>query len=188
MSEAAIRRGAFDGLAPILIRNRLAIEPTGPAARVSLRGPESVALALGQAFGLALPTAMNAAASNPERAAFRLGPDEWLLAAPGADPAALMAALGAATTEPHSLVDVSHRNCGLTIAGTAAIDVLATGVMLDLDVGAFPVGMATRTLFAKAEIVLWRTGPDSFHVELWRSFAPYFHGLMAEAAREYERS
>ena len=57
--------------------------------------------------------------------------------------------------------------------------------MLDLDPAAFPVGMATRTLFTKAEIVLWRQGADTFHVEVWRSFAPYLHGLLAEAAREY---
>jgi sarcosine oxidase subunit gamma len=45
--------------------------------------------------------------------------------------------------------------------------------------------MCTRTVFAKAEVVLWRTGADAFHVEVWRSFAPYVLGLLEEAAREY---
>jgi sarcosine oxidase subunit gamma len=44
--------------------------------------------------------------------------------------------------------------------------------------------MCTRTLFEKSEMVLWRTAPDSFHIEVWRSFAPYVTGLLAEVARE----
>jgi sarcosine oxidase subunit gamma len=44
--------------------------------------------------------------------------------------------------------------------------------------------MCTRTLFEKSEIVLWRTAPDTFHIEVWRSFAPYVTALLAEVARE----
>ena len=50
---------------------------------------------------------------------------------------------------------------------------------------AFPVGMCTRTLFGKAEIVLWRTAPRPFRIEVWRSFAPYVLGCLDEACREY---
>jgi sarcosine oxidase, subunit gamma len=85
-------------------------------------------------------------------------------------------------------VDVSHRNLGLRVSGTLATEVLSSGVMLDLDVEAFPVDTATRTLFTKAEIVLWRRAPDLFHVEVWRSFAVYLRALLAEAAREYART
>ncbi len=45
--------------------------------------------------------------------------------------------------------------------------------------------MCTRTIFAKAEIVLWRTAPDAFRIEVWRSFAPYVLGLLDEAIMEY---
>ena len=41
---------------------------------------------------------------------------------------------------------------------------------LDLDMSAFPIGMCTRTVLAKADIVLWRIAEDAFHVEVWRSF------------------
>jgi sarcosine oxidase, subunit gamma len=44
--------------------------------------------------------------------------------------------------------------------------------------------MATRTIFEKAEIVLWRTGPETFHVEVWRSFAPYVWDLMDAVRHE----
>jgi sarcosine oxidase subunit gamma len=54
-----------------------------------------------------------------------------------------------------------------------------------LDLSAFPVGMCTRTVFAKADIVLWRTTETVFHVEVWRSFAGYVTGLMSEIAAEF---
>ena len=43
--------------------------------------------------------------------------------------------------------------------------------------------MATRTIFDKAEIVLWRRGEFAFHVEVWRSFAAYLVAALTEAAR-----
>jgi sarcosine oxidase, subunit gamma len=60
---------------------------------------------------------------------------------------------------------------------------LAAGIALDLDERSFPVNMCTRTMLAKAEVVLWRTQPDAFHLEVWRSFAAYVSQYLAEAAR-----
>ena len=60
---------------------------------------------------------------------------------------------------------------------------LSAGCPLDLSDGAFPVGMATRTMLAKCEIVLWRRDPQRYHVEIWRSFADYAANFLAEAAR-----
>ena len=60
---------------------------------------------------------------------------------------------------------------------------LNAGCPLDLGLKAFPVGMATRTLFDKAEIVLWRRAQETFQVEVWRSFAPYLVAALTEAAR-----
>ena len=54
-----------------------------------------------------------------------------------------------------------------------------------LGLAEFPVGMCTRTAFAKADIVLWRTGQSTFHLEVWRSFAAYVSGLHGEIAREF---
>lgn len=188
MAETALRREPLDGAPSPGVRRRVAVEPAGPSIRFVLRGSGQAAADVGSAFGLVLPTVINTAAAAEGRAALRLGPDEWLLVAPddgigGAD--ALAALLGSASAEPHALVDVSHRNAGLVVSGPLATDVLSTGVMLDLDLAAFPVGMATRTLFAKAEIVLWRQEQTRFHVEVWRSFSAYLNGLLGEAVREY---
>jgi sarcosine oxidase, subunit gamma len=105
-----------------------------------------------------------------------------LLGAEGND---IAAALGPALRElPHSLVDVSHRQTALQVSGPGAAVLLSAGCPLDLDPSAFPVGMCTRTVLAKAEIVLWRTAEDIFHIEVWRSFAAYVSRFLAEAARE----
>jgi len=85
---------------------------------------------------------------------------------------------------PHSLVDMSHRQLALEVSGPTAQTLLNAGCPLDLHISAFPVGMCTRTVLGKADIVLWRTGPDSFHVEVWRSFADYVARFLTEAARE----
>ncbi len=104
--------------------------------------------------------------------------------AEGADATALGASLEAALGSlPHSLVDVSHRQTGLVVNGAAAARALSAGCPLDLHLSAFPIGMATRTIFDKAEIVLWRRVASAWHVEVWRSFAPYLVAALTEAAR-----
>jgi heterotetrameric sarcosine oxidase gamma subunit len=45
--------------------------------------------------------------------------------------------------------------------------------------------MCTRTIFAKAQIILWRTGAETFRIEIARSFAPYVWGCLEEARREF---
>jgi sarcosine oxidase subunit gamma len=119
-----------------------------------------------------------------ERTAFWLGPDEWLLIAEGVDPDMMAAEIEAALgTSPHSLVDVSHRQVGLDVGGAVAARALSAGCPLDLRVSAFPIGMATRTIFDKAEIVLWRSQEAAFRIEVWRSFAAYLVAALIEAAR-----
>lgn len=45
--------------------------------------------------------------------------------------------------------------------------------------------MCTRTVLAKAEIVLWRIAPEVFHLEVWRSFLSYAQDLLTEIGREF---
>ena len=80
-------------------------------------------------------------------------------------------------------MDVSHRQVALVVQGAAAATLLASGCPLNLEAAAFPVGMCTRTMLAKAEVVLWRRGACEFRIEVWRSFAPYVSQYLAEAAR-----
>lgn len=155
-----------------------------PAVRLVLRGGPAVLAAAGDALRVSLSMPACRTSVHGSLAALWLGPDERLLLA-GQDAAAGVAArLGEALRDlPHSLVDVSHRQVALAIEGPHAALALAAGCPLELAPQAFPVGMCTRTVLAKAEIVLWRIAADGFHLEVWRSFAAYVSGVIAEAAR-----
>jgi len=160
------------------------VQALPPATRYILRGGPDVMTAAGGALGLTISqTACRAVTAPNNLAALWLGPDEQLLLGP--ERFDIAAALEPALRPlPHSLVDVSHRQTALQASGPHAVVLLNAGCPLDLDPSAFPVGMCTRTVLAKAEIVLWRTGQDEFHIEVWRSFADYVSSLLAEVARE----
>ena len=71
------------------------------------------------------------------------------------------------------------------VAGDGAADLLNAGCALDLSDAAFPPNSCTRTLFGKADILLWRpTEASAFRVEYARSFADYVRRLMAAAAED----
>jgi len=163
----------------------LTVESSAPVLRFIFRGDDSARSACSDAFGVTLPPTLGLVGEKDERVALWLGPDEWLLTSGDGDPdlfpqtiASRLAAI------PYSLVDVTHRQVGLTIRGERSSRVLSAGCPMDLRLRAFPVGFATRTIFDKAEVVLWRQGPDKFHVEVWRSFAPYVVSALLEASRD----
>lgn len=175
-------RSPLEGLAlPSGPRFTLAEAP--PAARFILRGGEAVRVACGMVFGAELPSRLGLAGEG-ERAALWLGPDEWLLIADSADAETIADVLETVLEgTAHSLVDVSHRQISLIASGPAGARVINAGCPLDLGLKAFPVGFATRTVFDKAEIVLWRRAEATFHVEVSSSFAPSLAASLAEAAR-----
>lgn len=176
----------LDGRQRLDLPGRLLLAPCAPAARFVLRGGADVAARAGAAFGAMPPAEACRAASTGERAALWLGPDEWLLLAPRAEEDAVEDALrGALASVPHALVRVSDRHAALTASGPRAEALLAAGCPLDLDATAFPEGMCTRTLLAKAEVVLWRHRAASFRIEVRRSFATYAWDFLREAAREH---
>ena len=179
MADGAQRSSPLAGLALPSSGGDFAVRDAGPASRFIFRGTHAAAAVLGTAFDATPPIKPRQVAGNRARHALWLGPDEWLLVAQDAKADQLALDLRKALgTEPHSLVDVSHRNTGLILEGARVADVLSTGCPLDLDIDAFPVGTCVRTVFGKAEIVLWRTAPQTFHLEVWRSFVPYVAGLL----------
>jgi len=137
------------------------------ATRLIIRGTPS---------GLALPETMRVVVTD-DRALLWLGPDEFLLLASNA--VMLDAGVNAA------VVDVSHRNTALGVSGPCAAWAINAFCPLDLHLSAFPVGMCTRTVFGKSEIVLWRKAEDAFHIDVARSFAPYVWACLEEARREF---
>src|ERR1700677_1864949 len=145
MADAALKPlASLEGLAfPAGPRFTLSEAPA--AARFILRGAEAVRVACGMVFGAEPPSRLGPAGEGAGCAALWLGPDEWLLIA-GDAPDIGSGAEGVLDGTTHSLVDVSHRQIGIITSGPAVARVLNAGCPLDLDLKAFPVGFATRTL------------------------------------------
>ena len=157
-----------------------------PASRLILQCDAAARSAATAVWGVPFSEERCRAQSLGERATLWLGPDEHLLWQASREVAPPIADLERAlATHAHSLVDVSHRQVALEIFGPHAETILAGACPLDLDARQFPVQMCTRTVLAKAEIVLWRTAPEAFHVEVWRSFQGYAEALLGEIGREF---
>jgi sarcosine oxidase, subunit gamma len=197
-SSIARRRSALNAPAPHISPipvpqlSPVAVRPLQAEARWSLRVPEHDVARLKSAAGYQLDQPINRYQTRDGRTAARLGPDEWLLLAPEADAEMAAAEVSAALRgQHHSLVDVSHRNVGLTVSGPAAAATLNAGCPLDLSLDRFLPGMATRSLLGKCEIVLFRLDDGTartepvYRIECWRSFAAYVCAFLTEAAREF---
>jgi sarcosine oxidase subunit gamma len=163
-----------------------------PAQRFAFHGDARARTALLPAWGVEFSEDPCRAHANATRATLWMGPDEYLLldwaagaGEAGASTAAFAALESSMAGIAHALVDISHRQFAVAVHGPHAAHILNGACPLDLDLAEFPPGMCTRTVFAKASIVLWRTAPDTFHVEIWRSFAGYVTGVMTEIASEF---
>ncbi|EPE95325.1 sarcosine oxidase subunit gamma [Rhizobium grahamii] len=179
MADTAVRKSVLSGRHGGSATVRLTAAPA--ATRIALRAPAESLKALSSALGVTVPASPKTSGRKGGRAALWLGPDEWLVIdEAGAD---LMAPL-AKSAVLHSATDVSHRNVAIVVSGPGAEATISAGCPQDLSLEAFPVGACSRTLFGKAEIVLFRTEDDTFRVECWRSFADFVFGLLAEGAED----
>ena len=161
-----------------------------PAMRLVLHGDARARALAAPIWGVAFAEQPCRAIARNGRATLWLGPDEYLLLG-GDDESQGDAASSiehALSGVPHALVDISHRQFALEVSGPLAATLLSGACPLDLNLAEFPVGMCTRTVFAKADILLWRTGEDMFHLEAWRSYSGYVTGLLCEIALEYDAS
>jgi sarcosine oxidase, subunit gamma len=157
-----------------------------PASRLILQCDAPARAAAAGVWGVPFSEESCRARAQGERATLWLGPDEHLMWQASRDAALPIEELEQALSPyPHSLVDVSHRQVALEVSGAHAETILAGACPLDLDLTAFPVHMCTRTVLAKAEIVLWRIAPEAFHLEVWRSFLSYTQDLLREIGREF---
>src|ERR1700682_5292912 len=158
-----------------------------PATRFVFHGGAAARAAAHPVWGVAFSEEACRANSHSTRATLWMGPDEYLLLDfAGASASTLLDALEAAMADvPHALVDISHRQFAFEMTGPHTATILSGACPLDLDLTQFPVGMCTRTVLAKADITLWRTRADAFHLEVWRSFAVYVTGVLTEIAAEF---
>jgi len=157
----------------------------GEWSRFSLRVREDEAPMFCEATSLSLPSTIGSVHSEGETKILCLGPDEWLIISAPDSALTIMRKCYSYTASPFSLVDISHRNIAFRISGEGAAQFINMGCALDLGLSAFPEGKCARTIFERAEVILYREAETAFQVELWRSFAPYFLSLL-EKGRQFE--
>jgi len=159
----------------------ISISPIGAHERIALRVDDAAIKAVEKAIGLILPKKPKTSIVKNGRVALWIGPDEWLVM--GDDGTALSQALSGVKSNLFSAVDVSHRNTAIQLSGANTEKVLNSGCPQDLSIGAFPLKACTRTVFGKAEVILWRTGEQEIQVECWRSFSDYVWKFLVDAAK-----
>lgn len=145
-------------------------------------------------LGFGLPGRPNTLTQDEggERSIQWLSPDEWLLIVPGGEEFALEGrlreALGAArdtSVKNYAIVNVSGGQTLLELEGEMARELLMKSTPYDVHPDAFPVGKGVTTVFAKANLILRRTGEERWELVLRRSFADYCYRWILDAGSEY---
>ena len=77
------------------------------------------------------------------------------------------------------ITEITERQIGLAIEGPRAAELLTSGCPLDL--ARMATGRGTRTIYETVEIVVIKRSDTRFHVEVWRSFAPWLWAALAAA-------
>lgn len=147
---------------------------------------------LRNALGLGLPFDPLTSSAAGDTALLWMGPDEWMLVTASDAASRLYAQAGAALGGAHhQLVDVSDYYTIIEVAGAKARELLMKLTTLDLHPRAFPAGMATGSVFGKANATIWlpteRADDDgpAFQLFVRWSMADYFWCLLANAGREW---
>lgn len=138
------------------------------------------------ALALDLPDIPNMVASTPEVAALWLGPERWLIVAPGNARTQLVKALGKVVTpDIAALAELSDARTVIRLAGPRARELLAKGCELDLHPRSFVVGRCAQTILAHVATLIHLIDPSpSFDLYLPRSYAVTFWEWLVDSASE----
>ncbi len=166
MAEALPRADPVPAEALSFVGGTLALVTA--ANRCSLRGTAANVQAL---VPVELPTRIGDVSDSGEGLAVMLGPDEWLL---------IGAVAGDSAGQTVSITEITERQIGLAIEGPRAAELLMSGCPLDLD--RMAAGRGTRTIYETVEIVVIKRSDSCFHVEVWRSFAPWLWEALESVA------
>ena len=194
MAELALRRSP---LAHLGLKAR-AVADAGAAGVSMSESPHRVLLelrgdpgskvflaAVEQATGLALPIKSPDSAVAGTRAALWLGPDRWLIVAPGEDDSFGDALRLALAEIHHAVTEVSDSFATIRLAGPNTRDVLAKGCTLDLHPRTFAAGHVAQSTLAKAQVILHQPRDGIFEIYTRRSIAEYLWAWLEDAGLEY---
>jgi len=168
----------------------VALSECPPRTCLVLRGRASdarLARAVASATDLALPAAPGDSVAGLLCSLLRLGPDEWWIVSETQGPAELAGSLRSALVGIHAaLVDVGDACIVYALRGANARDVLARGCPLDLHPRVFTPGRCTRTLLARAPVLVHlRAAEPSFELYVARSYRDYAWTWLVTAAKSF---
>jgi len=155
--------------------------PLEIATLIDLKGNQDEFAGALSALDLDFPRVANRATRSGARELFWIGPDHWLLRAPLAEEAELVALFAEAVGADHvSIVLVSDTLAGFALTGADARQILAIACPLDTDKAAFPDdGVSYTEAFGLKSLLVRRA--YGFDLFADRSFGPMLEDYFARA-------
>lgn len=147
-----------------------------------LRTSATAAPAVAHVMGLALPQTPCTFAAHADRAAYWLGPNEWLVTVAAGAGGELEGRLRSALDGAGAVVDVSSGYIRYNLGGPAAGEVLMKASPYDFDEREFGPGRCVQTVFAKTTALIACRENSSFDLTIRRSYAGYFERWTADAS------
>ena len=151
------------------------------AARSSAR---AVTNALKTGFGITAPD-MGRSSSARGISLHSNAPDQWMAVSSSGQIGTLATRLEEKLGKLAMITDQSHGRVVMRMSGPRTRDVLAKGTPVDLRPASFKPGMCTPTQIGHVGVLIACTGPDSFELNVGRSFAEGFWLGICELALEW---
>ncbi len=142
---------------------------------------KSVDKAIKKVTNLELPRQALAYASNDSFSINWIAPDEWLILTEDKSEWDVEAKLREAMDGHFALANVTGGQTVLELSGERAETILKKSSTYDVHISNFPIGKVVTTVFAKSQVVLKRTGEDSFQLIVRRSFSDYIWQWIVDA-------
>ena len=130
---------------------------------------------------LDLPRDALASASNDSFSINWIAPDEWLILTEDKSEWDVEAKLRDAMDGHFAIANVTGGQTVLELSGERAETILKKSSTYDVHISNFPIGKVVTTVFAKSQVVLKRTGEDSFQLIVRRSFSDYIWQWIVDA-------
>jgi sarcosine oxidase subunit gamma len=143
--------------------------------------------AVERTLGPALPVEPNTTSRSMDTLVLWRGPDEWMVVTPpeGA-PSAIAALCEALADGAGAVADVSDAYAVITVTGSRARDLIATGCFLDLHPRVFGPGRCAQSHIAQAQVMIHQLDETpAFDIYVDRSFAEYLWRWLDDAALEF---
>jgi sarcosine oxidase subunit gamma len=135
---------------------------------------------------LQLPTKPLQSASNEDYTIHWISPDEYLLICPENTEFKVETLLRSEMKNEknhYAIVNVTSGQTVVEISGKRAESILMKSTSYDIHPSTLSLGKVVTTVFAKTQVILWRTSIDQFSVVIRRSFSDYFWRWVIDAGK-----